>query len=173
MPFIFSRVYLAKPEPTRFENPIWRLIIVALCTIILLDAPGVAAGQIYKWTDAEGNVHYGSQRPADASVEKMSLNTGKTGVNRGAEALDKMKQQADDEAQRIKEEGIPEQPPVPALPKKEVKRRCQAAKQDLATIQSRGQLRERDEKGNTRYLSDKEKQQRTKQAKDKIREYCN
>ena len=91
----------------------------------------------------------------------------------GAEALDKLKQEADEEAQRVVEEGIPEQPPVPALPASEVKKRCQAARQDLATIQSRGQLRERDEKGNTRYVGEEEKQQRIKAAKKQIREYCN
>jgi hypothetical protein len=56
---------------------------------------------------------------------------------------------------------------------KEVKRRCQAARQDLATIQSRGQLRERNEKGEVRYVSDEEKQRRIKVARQQVREYCN
>jgi hypothetical protein len=56
---------------------------------------------------------------------------------------------------------------------KEVKKRCQTARQDLATIQSRGQLKERDEKGEVRYVSDEEKQMRIKAAKQQIREYCN
>jgi hypothetical protein len=141
--------------------------------VILFGATAAVAGKIYKWTDAEGNVHYGSEKPADAASEKMKVDTGKTGVNRGADALDNLKQEVDDEAQRVVEEGIPEEPAVPALPAKEVKKRCQAARQDLATIQSRGQLRERDEKGNTRYVSDEEKQQRIKAAKKQVREYCN
>ncbi|MGD2052759.1 MAG: DUF4124 domain-containing protein [Gammaproteobacteria bacterium] len=139
---------------------------------ILLGSSGAPAEKIYKWTDAEGNVHYGSEKPADAPAEKMKVDTGLTGANTGAEALDKLKQQADDEAQRIKEEGIPEQPPVPALPMKEVKRRCAAARKNLATIQSRGQLRERDEQGNTRFVGEEERQRRIKQAKTQIREYC-
>ena len=90
----------------------------------------------------------------------------------GAKALADIRQKEDDEAQRIKEEGIPAQPPVPSLSMKEVKQRCAAARQDLATIQSRAQLRERDDKGNTRYLGEQEKQQRIKAAKQRIREYC-
>jgi hypothetical protein len=148
------------------------LLITTVSAVLLSGFTNVMAGQIYKWTDAEGNVHYGSEKPLDSSGEKMNVNTNKTGVNRGADALDKMKQDADDEAERIKEEGIPEQPPVPSLPMKEVKRRCETARQDLAVIQARGQLRERDEKGNTRYVSEKERQQRIKHAKDQIREYC-
>jgi hypothetical protein len=148
-------------------------IIATVSTVILISSNTVLAGKIYKWTDAEGNVHYGSEKPADADAEKMKVNTSKAGVDTGAEALDKLKQQEDDEAERIKEEGIPEQPPVPSLSMKEVKRRCQAARQDLATIQSRGQLRERDKKGEIRYVSDKEKQNRIKAAKQQVREYCN
>ena len=147
-------------------------VIATLSTVILFSSAAVLAGKIYKWTDAEGNVHYGSEKPADADAEKMKVNTEKTGVESGA-ALDDLKQQVDDQAEKIKEEGIPEQPPVPSLPMKEVKKRCQAAKQDLATIQSRGQLRERDANGEIRYVSEKEKQQRIKAAKMQIREYCN
>ncbi len=148
--------------------------LIATVFSVLLAAPvAVLAGQIFKWTDAEGNVHYGSQKPADVTGEQVRVDTSRTGVNRGADALDKLKQQADDEAQRIKEEGIPEQPPVPSLSRKEVKQRCQTAKQDLATIQARGQLRERDEQGNTRYVSEKERQQRINHAKKQVREYCN
>ena len=148
------------------------LLNTIIFMVICLGSANALAGKIYKWTDAEGNVHYGSEKPAGTEAEKMKVDTAKTGVDRGAEALDKLKQEVDDEAQRIKEEGVPEQPPVASLPAREVKRRCQAARQDLATIQARGQLRERDEQGNTRYVSDKEKQQRIKAAQKQIREYC-
>ena len=148
-------------------------VIATLGMVILCCSTTVVAGKIYKWTDAEGNVHYGSEKPADADAEKMKVDTSLTGVDRGAETLDNLKQKADDEAERIKEEGIPEQPPVPSLPMKEVKRRCQAARQDLAIIRSRGQLRERDEKGNTRYVGEEEKQRRIKAAEQQVREYCN
>ena len=172
MPFTANR---ADPRSAAQHKPsisLISLLITTLSAVLLSGFTNVMAGQIYKWTDAEGNVHYGSEKPLDSSVEKMNVDTTKTGVNRGADALDKLKQDADDEAERIKAEGIPEQPPVPSLPMKEVKRRCAAARQDLAVIQARGQLRERDEKGNTRYVSEKEKQQRIKQANDQIREYC-
>ena len=149
------------------------IVIATVSTVILFSSNAVLAGKIYKWTDAEGNVHYGSEKPADAEAEKMKVDTSKTGVDRGADALDDLKQKVDDEAERIKEEGIPPEPPVPALPMKEVKKRCQDARNDLATIQARGQLRERDANGEIRYVSDEEKQRRTKAAKQQIREYCN
>jgi hypothetical protein len=173
MPIIMNKTGPASIMRERASNSMKKLVFATMSMVILLSVGTVAAGNIYKWTDAEGNVHYGSEKPADAPVEKMKVDTGLTGTNTGAEALDKLKQEADDEAQKIKEEGIPAQPPVPSLPAKEVKRRCAVAKQDLATIQSRGQLRERDEQGNTRYVSDEEKQRRIKQAKQQIQQYCN
>jgi hypothetical protein len=42
----------------------------------------------------------------------------------------------------------------------------------LATIQSRGQLRERDEQGNTRFVGEEERQRRINQAQKQIKEYC-
>ena len=164
------------PKSTRCSHSLFMVknfVIATLSTVILFSSAAVLAEKIYKWTDAEGKVHYGSEKPADADAEKMKVNTDKTGVESGAAALDDLKQQVDDEAEKIKEEGIPAQPPVPSLSMKEVKKRCQAAKQDLATIQSRGQLRERDEKGEVRYVSDEEKQRRIKSAKQQVREYCN
>jgi hypothetical protein len=148
-------------------------VIVTVSTVIFFSSAAVLAEKIYKWTDAEGNVHYGSEKPADAAAEKMKVDTSKTGVDRGADALDDLKQQVDDEAEKIKEEGIPAQPPVPSLPMKEVKKRCQNAKQDLATIQARGQLRERDANGEISYVTEEDKQRRIKAAKQQIKEYCN
>jgi len=172
MPFITNQPDLFTTGLNKPSTSLKSLLITIMSMVLLLGTATVLAGQIYKWTDAEGNVHYGSEKPADAAGEKMKVDTSKTGVNRGAEALDKLKQEEDDKAEKVKEEGVPEKPPVPSLPMKEVKRRCQAARQDLATIQSRGQLRERDEKGNTRYVGDEEKQRRIKQANKQIREYC-
>lgn len=169
-----------QPDPcsttcTTSSATVRNFAIATLSMVVLFISATALAGQIYKWTDAEGKVHYGSEKPADTAVpaEQMKVNTSKTGVDTGAAALDDLKQKTDDEAEKIKEEGIPAQPPVPSLPMKEVKQRCQKARQDLATIQARAQLRERDEKGNVRYVSEKEKEQRMKAAKKQIREYCN
>ena len=173
MPIDINKVCPVSTRQSSILCLIRSLVIATTSMVILLGSSAAFAEKIYKWTDAEGNVHYGSEKPADAPSEKMKVDTGRTGINTGADALDKLKQEADDEAQRVVEQGIPEQPPVPALPASEVKKRCQAARQDLATIQSRGQLRERDEKGNTRYVGEEEKQRRIKAAKKQIREYFN
>jgi hypothetical protein len=42
---------------------------VLLCLLLL---PGLAAAEIYRWTDANGQVHF-SQRPAAAGAEKVEV----------------------------------------------------------------------------------------------------
>lgn len=43
-----------------------------LAAILLLTAPVLFAGQVYKWKDAQGRVHYGD-KPADGA-EKIEVN---------------------------------------------------------------------------------------------------
>ncbi len=162
----------------RNQTHIWsyktlrRLSCVSLTILVFLGAHDAIADKIYKWVDAEGTVHFSGSKPLDTEAERVKVNTSKTGTAPGAAALDKLKQEVDDEQDKIKEEGIPAQPPVPSLSSKEVNQRCKNAREDLATIQARGQLRERDEKGNISYVSEEEKQKRIKFAKQQIREYC-
>ncbi|MDJ0740822.1 MAG: DUF4124 domain-containing protein [Gammaproteobacteria bacterium] len=42
-----------------------------LLTVLLVG--GAAQADIYRWTDANGQVHYGSRPPADASAEAMDI----------------------------------------------------------------------------------------------------
>ena len=153
--------------------PLQRIACVSLAIFLSTPFDQTMANEIYKWVDADGKVHYSGTKPIETESERVNVKTGKTGMTTGAETVDRLKQEAEDEAEKIREEGIPAQPPVPSLPANEVKRRCKAAQQDLATIQSRGQLRERDEKGNTTYVTEEEKQRRIKAARKQIREYCN
>lgn len=148
-------------------------VLLLMGTLVLAMAVSPAdAGKIYKWVDEQGHVHYGSEKPAEATAENMRVNTDKTGTVPGQAALAAEQKKIDDDAKAIKEKGIPAQPPVPALPRKEVMRRCQQARDDLARIGARGQMRIRDEKGNITYATDEAKQQRIAAAKKAVSEYC-
>lgn len=43
----------------------------ALVLIVLLTASAIAAAQIYRWTDEQGRVHYGSQPPPGQKAESV------------------------------------------------------------------------------------------------------
>ncbi len=62
------------PKSTRCSHSLFMMknfVIATLSTVILFSSAAALAGKIYKWTDVEGNVHYGSEKPADADAEKM------------------------------------------------------------------------------------------------------
>jgi hypothetical protein len=147
------------------------LLLISALALVMMISPA-DAGDIYKWVDEQGNVHYSSEKPVDAPVESVHVNTEKTGNVAGQQALATEQKKIADEAKAIKEKGIPAQPPVPALPQKEVMRRCQQARDSLASIEAHGQMRVRDEKGNITYATDATKQQYIAEAKKAIADYC-
>ncbi len=147
------------------------LLLISALTLVLMASP-TDAGTIYKWIDEQGDVHYSSDKPADAPAERIRVNTEKTGNVAGQQALAAEQKKIADQAKAIKEKGIPAQPPVPALPLKEVKQRCQQARDSLARIEAHGQMRIRDKKGNFTYATDETKQQHIAKAKKEIAEYC-
>lgn len=149
-----------------------RALMLTSALALALIVPPADAGNIYKWVDEQGNIHYGGERPATAPAERLRVSTEKTGTVPGQSALAAEQKKIDEEAKAIKEQGIPAQPPVPAMPRNEVRQRCQQARKDLARIQARGQMRIRDEKGNITYATDEAKQARIAAAKKAIREYC-
>jgi hypothetical protein len=147
------------------------LLLISALALVMMISPA-DAGDIYKWVDEQGNVHYSSEKPVDAPVESVHVNTEKTGNVAGQQALATEQKKIADEAKAIKEKGIPASPPVPSLSAKDIKQRCQQARSDLANIESHGQLRIQDDKGNLSYATDEVKQQRIAAAKNAIREYC-
>ena len=80
MGYIHTTLFLVHLLPRRtmmLKNTARNLAIVLLVTAPL--APAIASTDIYKWVDADGNVHFGDkpQNPAQADKAKpVELNTG-------------------------------------------------------------------------------------------------
>ncbi len=135
------------------------IITISLGLFVLLP---LQAG-VYKWVDENGQVHYGEQ-PGNAGAEKVTIRQNETTKPR---AIKKDEKNEDDKpAEKTTK------PEPPKMPKKEKRKLCNEAKSDLATIASRGRLREINEKGEYIYLTDSQKQQRIAAAKKKQREFC-
>jgi glutaredoxin len=47
-------------------------IILSLCLLLLLVT--TAGGQVYKWTDENGKVHFGDRPPVEAATEQVEIN---------------------------------------------------------------------------------------------------
>jgi len=148
----------------RFIRPL------TLISLLLLTSNTSMAG-IYKWTDAEGNVHYSQQRPRDASSEKMNVPKyapeNKSTYKRPG--IDK--KTTDSNTKAAPEEPTLETKETPA----EKKRRladCEKIRQNLATMESHGRVRSADKDGNLRYLSDEEKVARMAKSKNTLSKHC-
>ncbi len=122
---------------------------------------------VYKWVDKNGVVHYG-QQPGSSDAEQVRVRTDET-VNTRKINLDSDKDKDGGSGQAEKQ---PAKPAEPKISKKEKRRLCEEARHDITAINSRGRMREINEKGEYIYLPDEEKQKRLKAAQIKQRKYC-
>lgn len=134
------------------------------------------AAQIYKWVDENGVVTFGDigHRPAQKPSESVNIRVAEPSAgtpgkpDKTAKPGEENKPAGDKPADAKK----PAENEQPKLSASEKRRLCKQARDDLAVIQSRGQLRESDGKGNTTYLTEQQKQNRIKAINKDIREYC-
>ena len=156
----------------------------ALATISLLFCLSQTSvfAAVYKWVDENGQVHYG-ERPVVTGAEKVEIRqnettkprTIKTDEEENANADGAQKQGADNDNNKDeKTEAKPAEGPLieEKVPKKEKQRLCREAKSDIASISSRGRMREINSKGEYIYLSEKQRQQRLSAARKKQKKYC-
>lgn len=144
--------------------------LLTLIGLFLLTSSTSIAG-IYKWTDAEGNVHYGQQRPRDTSSEKMNVPKHAPANTSTYKRPGLDKKTADSKAKADTEESSQETKETPAE-KKQRLADCEKIRQNLATMESRGRVRSADKDGNLRFLSDEEKQARMAKSKNTLSKHC-
>lgn len=134
-------------------------IFIAACLGMLLVSP-LQAG-LYKWTDEQGNVHYSQKPPRDVQYEKMKVDKAPPPSSTASEASSSegevapgSKALADEEARN-----------------KEIRsKNCAAAKQNLRAYSV--YRRVKDETGKIRLVPQEEREEKIKQAKKAVAEFC-
>lgn len=159
-------------------------LLSTLLMAALFVPPGVTAG-IYKWTDEQGKVHYGSQRPADAAAERLKINADPSPYSDPAEAeetdkdakkesdkesKDEKKKEA--EAKKRAEAEAAKAAEKPQISRKEKQKLCAQARANVQTIESRGRVRVKDEAGNSRHLTDQERSKELAASRKNVSKYC-
>ena len=129
-----------------------------------------ASSGVYKWTDENGQVHYG-ERPANADAEKIDIiqppfpkqvSVPEKDVSKDEETQPKQGQQPS--------EGVTEEWVEAPLTGAQKRLLCRESRDRLANIESRGRLRASD--GTRRILSPQERQQLINGVRKDIRAYC-
>lgn len=144
--------------------------------IIFLSYQTASHSGVYKWVDEKGQIHYTDQ-PNQPGAETFTIQKNTTtkpaSSIKDTKDADSDKETAEDET--VKDEAVADDEPkmVEIEPTAaEKKRYCSEAKADIASISSRGRMREINEKGEYIYLTEPQRQQRLSAAKKKKREFC-
>ncbi len=121
------------------------------------------AGDIYKWTDEHGNVHYGDRPTAEASEEPLAVSSGIT---------DPPKVQARYEAKAAAigpAESTPEELRAQALEREE---KCATYQAHLQRLLTSRRLYRQDENGERVYLDEDEIMAARERVQNQVEEYC-
>ena len=140
-----------------------------LCIYILL--AGTAQAAIYKWVDANGDVHY-SQTPPPPGVAGETLQppppdvdteTATKQLNEQERQLEELRKQRDEQADKESQAAA-----ELALQQKN----CQMAKDRLASYERRPNINFVQEDGSRVRATEEERQAEIKKSEDMIQEFC-
>jgi len=128
--------------------------------LLLMTAPLAAsqAAGLYKWTDDEGNVHYGQLPPTDRTAKKIAPPKDIPAT-------------AQTEQQETDADAIPEEAKRDAEELNVKRQNCEIAKGNMQTYKDSQKIRQAD--GKVVELSDEMREAKTKEAQKMIDKYCN
>lgn len=138
------------------------MIKLALCIFMFVSCGAYA--EVYRWTDANGKVHFGDKKPKTAAeditekVKKTNVDTS-TREHQKLESLFRKENDADREHHQQQ-----------VQPNTELLQRCTEAKDYLEKISGRVQFI--DGNGKPIHITETERQQRAKEWQNVIKENC-
>ena len=149
-----------------------RLALTCAVTAMTFAATATA-NEIYKWTDAQGNVHY-EDRPTGAPTEERIKiryrRTDSSAVNQRIQArLDREAERAEAKsAAAAQEQEAAEQ----AAAAEERASTCERAQARLESYQQARRLYRTDANGERVYLDDAQRQEARQKAEEQVAEFC-
>lgn len=131
-----------------------KLIAIAL---FLTPFVGLHATQIYKWTDSEGNIHFGEAPPPQQQADKIRL--PKSSTNPPAQP-----------APAANTNGNDETPPADSALADHFKKNCDIATKNLQTYKTTRHFVQAD--GSVKEISEEEQMQKIKESEEAVGKYC-
>ena len=146
------------------------LLKKTLATLVLafIISPAAMSSGIYKWTDENGKIHYGSQRPENAQAEKMKLHVPGPASKPETQEEVEGENQAGDQKQeaRLKDHDDPEKA------NKERTAYCANERKRLQTVEKNREIHEKDASGKVKKMSSDARNQRLNKIRANISKYC-
>lgn len=154
-------------------NRVHRILGTTLLAGFVLAAVGSVAGEIYKWTDENGTVHYGDRPTGTESTERLPISSDPTDPARIQQIVqarhDARAAREEAEAARAASEPTPEALRAEA---EERAQKCTTYKERLQTFITSRRLYRHDENGERIYLDEQETLDARARVQDKVEEYC-
>ncbi len=143
------------------------------CLVMLaISASGIAiASDIYKWTDEDGNVHYGDRPTGDATEERMAISSSATNPAK-VQARAQSRYATREPAAAANEPQGPSEDDLRALAE-ERKEKCNTYKARLQKFVQSRRLYKQDENGERVYLDEDQTQAARERVENQVQEYCN
>ena len=146
-----------------------------LTYLILVLSTSLNAGEIHKWFDENGNVHYGDSPPAKSRSENVRVQAAPTNPGK---ALPRLSVQdstgtatGGDSAGADGTNSNGTDTPAEASDE-QARKICQIAREDLDVINRSSRIKLTEANGSTRYLTDAEVAQRKLRSQAEIDRYC-
>lgn len=148
----------------------FRLVLLALA---FLAAP--AQAQLYKWVDANGRVQYSDRKPTDARQQPQEVRNTVSSIGsqpsvaggKTAAELDKdfqKRRQDQTDAQQKQQQAAAEQ--------KQNSEACDAARRNLAALNSGQRIARFNQQGEKSYLDDADRVRETERAQQQVQNSC-
>lgn len=149
------------------------LLFVTLTIMMLGASSSSFAGKIYKWTDANGKVHYGERPPAGKAEQMKIKGTTPFGTAPAPKSSDKgdaaSKFLESVEAERKEKK---EADDLSAKNKAITDKNCSISRRQVASLKQGGRQYEVDEKGERTYLGEGAIQSRLNEAQKNVEKWC-
>ena len=150
-----------------------KYVMTCLIMFVVLTSGIAFANDIYKWTDEDGNVHYGDRPTGDATEERMAISSRSTNsakVQARAQSRYAPKEPAAEAVASEPQGPTEDELLVQAAERKE---KCDTYKARLQKFVQSRRLYKQDEKGERVYLDEDQTQAARERVEIQVQEYCN
>jgi hypothetical protein len=158
-------------ELLRLDNQAFRIRAGRLLFFCALAFSAHAHAELYKWTDAQGKVHYTDQPPTvDVEVIKGTAAGQTDTTNRAVQSLDAQDQAYKKRLQEAEEARAKAEKEAEAA---RIRRdNCERARNNLATLQNRPRVYTTDAGGQRTYMSDTARAAALASSQKAVSEFC-
>ena len=140
-----------------------RTVLWLACLVI---AP-LQAGEIHKWVDSNGNIHYGDAPPVNVNTQNVRVQSAPSNPGR---SLPRLLGAGDSETDATTDADGTRRGPDPNATPEEIA--CTNAREDLEVIANSDRIRLQGADGSSRYMTAEEIAGRKAQAEADIQQFC-